>query len=447
MSINKQEGVTDSEKLLSELCERTFLKLWSWPSPRKQDGKEICDVIAIFDDHVFIFFDRESKSIQRANKDIDITWERWKKEVIDKQVQTARGATRYVRDRKPIFIDRKCKKSLPIPIPNTPIIHRIVVAHGAKEACEQHSEDNIYGSLAISYGRSRLPFPTPFLVELERNDPVHVLDSVNLEIVLSELDTFHDFAAYICEKEEAIEKHDLTYCGEEDLLGHYFMNLDSARQRYRIGVDDPSLTGAMIPEGAWKTFIEEGYRDRREKENAPSYLWDEIIQRSYQFALDGRSGGASAFGANNALFEMSREPRMSRRTLSKNMLEAIDAFPATDSGIVYKTIYMQSDERSKMYVFLQMTCHGKPFDECREARRSLLEVACGVVRNRFDHLKTVVGIAIEPPKYSENNAEDFLLLKCATWSNESRAHYDDLNKHFGLFKKVTRIEQRISDFE
>lgn len=447
MQINKQDGLTDSEKLLSKLCERTFLKLWSWPNPRKQDGKEICDVIAIFEDHVFIFFDRESKIIQNTNKDIDTTWERWKKGVIDKQVQTARGATRYVRARKPIFLDSKCQQRLPIPIPNQPVVHRIIVAHGAKEACEAHSEDNIYGSLAISYGRSSMPFPTPFFVELEREEPVHVLDSVNLEIVLNELDTFRDFAAYMCDKEEAIEKYDLTYCGEEDLLGHYFMNLDSSRQKYRIGVDDPSLTGVMVPEGAWKTFLEGGYRDRRKKENAPSYLWDAIIQRSYQFALEGRSMGASPFGANNALYEMSREPRMSRRSLSRNMLEAIDAFPETDSGIIYKTIYMQSHDRCKMYVFLQMKCHDKPFEECREARRRLLEIACGVVRNKFDHLKTVVGIAIDAPKYSEHNAEDFVLLKCETWSKEEREHYDDLNRNFGLFEKVTRIEKRIRDFE
>ena len=447
MRINKQSGITHSEKLLSKLCERTFLKLWSWPNPRKHDGKEICDVIAIFENHVFIFFDRESNSMQNPNKDIEITWERWKKEVIIKQVQTARGATRYVRDRKPIFLDGKCQQRLPIPMPNQPIIHRIIVAHGAKEACEAHSKDNIFGSLAISYGRSSMPFPTPFFVELDRDLPIHVLDTVNLEIVLNELDTFHDFAAYMCEKEEAIRKYDLTYCGEEDLLGHYFMNLDSTRKKYRIGVDDPLLSGVMVPEGEWKTFVEKGYRDRRTKENAPSYLWDEILQRSYEFALEGRSMGASPFGANNALYEMSREPRMSRRSLSKNILESIHAFPETDSGIIYKTIYMQSHDLSKMYVFLQMKCHDKPFEECRVARRNLLEIACGVVRNKFGHLKTVVGIAIDAPKYSEHNAEDFVLLKCETWSKEERTHYDNLNKHFGLFEKVTRIEKRFFDFE
>lgn len=52
MKIAKPEGVTPTERLLSTLCEKTFLKLWSWPNPRKDDGKELCDVLALFDDHL-----------------------------------------------------------------------------------------------------------------------------------------------------------------------------------------------------------------------------------------------------------------------------------------------------------------------------------------------------------------------------------------------------------
>jgi hypothetical protein len=41
MEIKKSQGVTETEKLLSELCENTFLKLWSFPNPFKADGKEL----------------------------------------------------------------------------------------------------------------------------------------------------------------------------------------------------------------------------------------------------------------------------------------------------------------------------------------------------------------------------------------------------------------------
>ena len=307
MKIKKQEGLTRSERLLSTLCEKTFLKLWSWPNPRKEDGKELCDVIAIFEDHVFIFFDRESKTIQNTSKDIHVTWQRWKKEVIDKQVRTARGAEKYVRDRHPIFLDTKCEQPFPATLPEKPIIHKFVVAHGAKEACEAYSEDNVYGSLAISYGQTSFQsLPTPFFVELERNDPVHVFDSVNLGTVLGELDTYHDFVEYVSEKEDAIQRHDLLfYCGEEDLLAHYFLNCDSSRQKYRIGVG-PSCTALWIGEGEWKGFLTEGHRDRRKAENADSYLWDRLIQVTHQYALEGRTKGASLWNGNNALYEMAR---------------------------------------------------------------------------------------------------------------------------------------------
>ena len=52
-------GVTATERLLAEFCERSFLKLWSYPNPHKDDGHELCDLLAVFGDTVFIFFDRE----------------------------------------------------------------------------------------------------------------------------------------------------------------------------------------------------------------------------------------------------------------------------------------------------------------------------------------------------------------------------------------------------
>ena len=66
--IHKSEGITPTEKLLSQLCENTFLKFWSYPNPYKNDRKELCDLIAVFDDHVFVFFDRESRKFDNAKQ-------------------------------------------------------------------------------------------------------------------------------------------------------------------------------------------------------------------------------------------------------------------------------------------------------------------------------------------------------------------------------------------
>ena len=47
---------------------------------------------------------------------------------------------------------------------------------------------------------------------------------------LGELDTIFDLSSYLDAKLEAIRRYDgLMYCGEEDLLAHYFLNFDEAK--------------------------------------------------------------------------------------------------------------------------------------------------------------------------------------------------------------------------
>jgi hypothetical protein len=53
--------VPPTENLLATLCDRSFRDLWNYPNPYNEDGHELCDVIAIFDNHVFVFFERSKK--------------------------------------------------------------------------------------------------------------------------------------------------------------------------------------------------------------------------------------------------------------------------------------------------------------------------------------------------------------------------------------------------
>ena len=103
MRIVKSKGTTPTEKLLAELCEQSFLKLWSYPNPVKDDGHEFCDLLAVFENHVFIFFDRASILKDSADKDPQVLWNRWKSNVIDSQITTAHGAERYLRAGRPLI--------------------------------------------------------------------------------------------------------------------------------------------------------------------------------------------------------------------------------------------------------------------------------------------------------------------------------------------------------
>jgi hypothetical protein len=207
MAIEKSIGQTPTERYLSHLCDRTFLKPWSYANPFKADGKELCDLIVVFKDSIFLFFDRESRKFDRGG-DVLLTWERWKKEAITKQIGTAAGAKRYVLNhRDQIYLDANGTVPLPPSVPaGTLRIHKVIVAHGAKEACKQYSSSNIYGSLGISYADEPSGQSHPFIVPLDRSDPVHVLDSHNLELILGELDTLYDLQAYLTAKEKAIQR-------------------------------------------------------------------------------------------------------------------------------------------------------------------------------------------------------------------------------------------------
>ncbi|MFH1362163.1 MAG: hypothetical protein ABIH69_05875 [bacterium] len=462
MVIKKSKGITRTEKLLATLCDQTFLKLWSYANPCKEGGKELCDVLAIFDDNIFIFFDRESLILKASDKNLKFTWQRWKKKVIESQIKTASGAEKYIRSGKPIYLDARGETSLPLSVPSDRAkIHKIIVAHGASEACKNASEDNINGSLCISYGTqepdSSHDFPIdlshPFTIDLDNDDPVHIFDSYNLEIVLRELDTFYDFVSYVEAKEEAIRKLlGLMYTGEEELLAYYFRNFDEEENLHFIKDKNAPYGFLGIDQGVWHEFIQSDSYKRKKDEDEVSYLWDGLIQRTCQHALDGTLiTEHDFFKDQNAVHEMAKEPRFIRRALSRHMLRAFHKFPDVEASSQKKgmwtfTSYMPSFYKNKGYVFLQFyKPEIKNYEEYRQVRKEMLHIACGVTKNKNPQVEKVIGIATEPPKLSEQGSEDLILLDCREWSAEDRKYYEDANKVLGFLEQpslqITKMKE------
>lgn len=449
----KSTGVTDTERILAEFCERSFLKLWSYPNPHKDDGHELCDLLAAFDNYVFIFFDRRNEWPEVSDKDPQVLWDRWRRNVIDRQLKTAHGAERYIRSGRPIFVDARREQPFPIPFDrDNAIIHKIIVAHGAKEACERASSKNVYGSLAITYTSSDGSATAPFQVEIDKLHPVHILDSHNMPIVLEQLDTVSDFAAYLDEKVRAISKLDhLAYCGEEDLLAHYLLNYDRESKRHIIGSKDKTFNGLMIGEGEWHDFVQSDLYRNTKREDKISYFWDNLIQRTCQNKLDGTLGGDSDIEqGKSAIYEMVKEPRFMRRSLSDKMLSAVERFPR-DDGDYRQVTWIPSFQPNVAYVFLQLRAPAevKAHPDFRQLRMQTLQIACGAAKNKFPQLVKVIGIGIEPPRSpSDHVAEDFVLLHCATWTQEERAYYEDLNKEWKFFNtpNVQQFSDRVTQF-
>ena len=121
--INRGSGFTESEQYLSELADRTFLRLWTYPNTfmnRKLSsvgsGKEICDLLVVCGDDVIIFSD---KSISWLNSsDLNTSWSRWYRKAISSSIRQIVGAERWLTmhpDR--VFLDQACTERLPIELP------------------------------------------------------------------------------------------------------------------------------------------------------------------------------------------------------------------------------------------------------------------------------------------------------------------------------------------
>ncbi len=442
--IVKSVGDSRTEKLLAQLCDKVFLKLWTYPNPHanhdKKPPKEICDVLAVFENHVFIFSDKESElDPEKINYK---TWDRWKRNAIDASIKQVRGAERWIKNNpENIFVDKKCTQKLPIPIDKENLkIHRIIVAHGAEEACKKYSSNNINGSLGVCYSDledHKKPAKTVglFVLRLPRKKIIHVFDSHNLEIILGELDTVHDLLWYFEEKEEASKKYGvISHCGEQDLLAHYLDNYDEETKKHYIGEKDKHGDGINIIEGLWEDFIKTGSYQRKKEADKESYFWDNLLQRTLQKALDRNlASNGDIFKGETPLIEMAREPRFSRRIISGAMKKSIDNFPPNPNKLMRHLGCYPSFYHDRMYIFLQLAClpDADYITEYRPTRRGLLEIACGVAKNKYPHLKKIIGIATDPPKLGEGVTEDFILMDCEDWTEEQAEHCKKVNKETG----------------
>ena len=153
----KGVGVTESERYLATLAEKSFLNLWSYPSPYRDqkagsngqgDGKELCDLLVVCGDHIIIF---SEKSIQWPSGELNIAWSRWVKRAVMAAAKQAQGAERWIEEHPDrIFLDRNCENPFPIdfPEPAKRKFHNVIVARGASEQCKKHFEGHS-GSLMI----------------------------------------------------------------------------------------------------------------------------------------------------------------------------------------------------------------------------------------------------------------------------------------------------------
>ena len=131
MRFKKAAGLTPSEKVLADICDRSFLSVWSYPNLFRTPAKELCDVLVVFGDNVVIFSDKSCAYPDSGDPALD--WSRWYRRSIGKSAHQIRRAEQWVRNLpERVFLDAKCEQPLPIQLPPAERlrVHRICTPSG-----------------------------------------------------------------------------------------------------------------------------------------------------------------------------------------------------------------------------------------------------------------------------------------------------------------------------
>jgi hypothetical protein len=451
--VSSTAGVTSAERFLAKLCKRSFLSMWSYPGVfrdqgrpgGKGDGKEVCDLLVVFENHIFIFSDKDCHFGDAG--DLRTEWARWFKRAVKNSAKQVWGAERWITQFPGrLFLDRQCAIPFPInlPDPSEAIFHRIVVAHDASRACKQ----KLGGSGSLMLDSSLVGdahFDMPFVLgQIDSNRGyVHVLDDTTLNIVMSTLDTITDFTAYLEKKERFLTSNIKVFAaGEEELLAVYLRKLNKSGEH--DFVIDGDCDGVSFEEGFWEAFVQSPERLAQVESNRVSYSWDRLIERFTFHAMSGTQYFTSGrpLRDQEIMFRfLAREPRTRRRMLAASLHEVLER--SIHSSAPWAARVMEpSDKGFPHYIFLFLKRKESLTDEeYRNQRMNLLSDYCHAAKLRYPLATDIIGIASEsglPPRRSE----DLMYLDASHWSSKDAAKAKEIQNRFGLLRKVTAERTR-----
>lgn len=359
----------NAESFLHALAKKSFLIDWCFPNPRLPDGKELCDLLVVFD-HTAIIWQAKDLKLNRHGK--------YKASEVRKNLSQVSGAHRQLLELKS-----------PIDLEN---------ARRGKERFDPSAINEVFLISAL-LGEGEDAFP---MTEETKTHIVHVFTREFSEIALNELDTISDFLAYLRAKEGLLAASTASMFvmgGEQTLLAYYLLNdrsFDRIKDFHSVALED----------GLWAELQTDARYLAKKQADRVSYAWDsDIIGRVHE--------GSSRYEI--VARELARPNRFERRALAENFLGAHTvAHNDTVHQILRRVTVSKTATREKetTYCFLFMDA-SIPEDE----RRKMLECFCLVARQRFPKNSRVMGIATEK-EFASSCSYDYILLDVPTWTAE-----------------------------
>lgn len=373
-----------AEKVVHDLAEESFFMDWCYRNPKLADGKELCDLLVVFEDVAVIWQVKDLKLQGNG---------RYNPKDVEKNLRQLAGAERRLLDEaRPIILSNPCR---------------------GDEAFDPSVLRRVYLVSALT-GPSEDYFS--FLEDV-KNGTAHVFDGEFLDIVLRELNTIQDFVDYLEAKEQflAADRGLIISGGEQELLATYLL-------RERSFEDFADATMVIIEEGAWDEFQRRPEYYAKQEADEISFAWDELIENAHA------SGDPNY---ERVAREMARPNRFRRRCLAKAFYDAhVLAHENQAQNVVRRVIPAEGIT----YCFLFVEDAIPP-----EERRAALEALCFVARGTIKENPVVLGIATEQ-RFAPACSHDFCLLEMPTWTTELEERMKLIQAETGLLMNARRTE-------
>jgi hypothetical protein len=372
-----------AEKIVYDLALGTFLTDWCYLNPRLPDGKELCDLLVVFDDTAIIWQIKDLKLDEHS---------RYKKSEVEKNLRQLAGARRQL-------FDLKTKIELENP-------------RRGKEIFDVSGIKQVF-LISVLMGEGEEIFS---FVEEIKSHTVHVFTRDFTSLVLQELDTVRDFCEYLGKKESFLaEKKSVVVQGrEEELLGIYLLrdrSFDWMKEADSI----------LVAEGSWDQLQSKPEYARKKAADKISYGWDSIIDRLHE-------SGSPQY--EQVARELARHSRFDRRTLGKSFY---DGYVRAHEGAqpIFRRV-VPFDAVTYCFLFVDES------KSTREIRRRILETLCFVARGKYTQNKKVIGIATEK-RIEAENSYDVLWLVIPEWTPEHQNRMEELQKKTGTLTEAKEM--------
>lgn len=460
--IIKLDGATESERYLAKIAGKSFLNLWSYPSPfrnQKQngrgDGKELCDLLVVCGKHIIIF---SEKTIEWPPADLPLAWSRWFRSAVQDSARQAKGAERWIRNfTDQIFLDRECTNPFPIsfPSPQEQVFHRVVIARGATQACKEFYKSDS-GSLLIKpeimgeqHWSDKITPVQPFVVgDIDPDGSfVHVFDEVGLDVVLSEMDTISDFTNYLEKRGNFIRSGRLVEAlGEENLVAYYSIRINADGDHDFTSDGQPERFS--IDRQHYARLISDTRYLAKKEADKISYNWDMLIEAFTTHMLNGTS---ITLDPKDEEFDLKKselgvrymalESRFMRRAHGEAVIGALEKGMATDR-FFRSMIPTATSKENETGFFIQTLKYQNWMDESvgyekyRRHREASATLYAQGLLEKNSHLGRVVGVSREPPMQGRGISEDLLYVEQADWTAKERAEIRENCKKAGLLQDM-----------